>query len=314
MIPYFGAVAAGLGLAWMGRRARRAFGLSSAVDAVGQLLHLGAALGISAAALLAALSPTSFGRELAILTFALGLFLVEAILWTPVAGLRRALLARRLSRAAEEAEESDAADAPTDSSPEARDYESPANGGGRDSEEPESSPDETAEVGTEHLEDGDLEPKSAEQELPPEGKWMLERIKDCERLAVDAIMVPRARVEWLEGRTPAGEALARMRALGRSRLLVAEGSLDRVLGIVHAKDLVPLVQDGDATSPIHNHLKRWLRITAGRPVAALLEDFRHQRVHLGVVVDGRGSTLGLVTLRDVFSFVVRGSETTEARP
>ena len=46
----------------------------------------------------------------------------------------------------------------------------------------------------------------------------------------------------------------------------------------------------------------------GQPVARLLEDFRRHRVHIGIVTDPMGATLGLVTVTDVFRFIAGTEE------
>jgi CBS domain containing-hemolysin-like protein len=98
------------------------------------------------------------------------------------------------------------------------------------------------------------------------------------------------------------DAVERMRASGRARLpITVDGSLDRILGVVHAKDLVPIVVDGGIASPLRRHVRRCLRVPRDQPVARLLADFRRNRVHFGIVIDPLGRTLGLVTMGDVFA-------------
>jgi CBS domain-containing protein len=136
---------------------------------------------------------------------------------------------------------------------------------------------------------------------PPEAEALLGRILELERIPCEAIMTPRDRIVWVDEAAPAGAALSRLREAGRSRApVVSGGSLDRVVGIAHAKDLLPQVLESGAESPVRRHLRRVLRVPRTASAAQLLEDFRRNRVHLAIVGDALGGTLGLVTLGDVF--------------
>lgn len=150
--------------------------------------------------------------------------------------------------------------------------------------------------------------EDAEQAFSPEGISLLRRIQGLESVAVEAIMTPREGVIHVDENLSAEATLERMRQTGRSRLLVTSGgSLERIMGIVHAKDLVPLLAETDGKEPVRRHLRRWLRVAQGESVARLLDDFRRGRVHVGVVGDPLGQTLGVVTLRDVQRYIAGGA-------
>jgi predicted transcriptional regulator len=152
---------------------------------------------------------------------------------------------------------------------------------------------------------------SGETEPSPAPPWpgeiadaLLDRIRQCERVPVERIMTPREEILFSEIRQPVGSALSAMRHSGRSRVpVVTAGSLDQVVGIVHAKDLVPLALGESSGDGLRRHLRRWLRVPRGQSIARLLEDFRGARVHVGIIGDAMGRTLGLVTLGDIFRFL-----------
>ncbi len=145
--------------------------------------------------------------------------------------------------------------------------------------------------------------------LSADGEALLLRVLALESLPVEPIMTPRERMATVGATATVSDAVERMRASGHARLpVVADGSLDRILGVVHAKDLVPLVIAGSG-APLRRQIRRCLRVPHGQPVARLLADFRRNRVHLGIVTDPLGRTLGLVTMGDVFAHLAgtRGS-------
>lgn len=149
---------------------------------------------------------------------------------------------------------------------------------------------------------GGIESPGASGELSAEGEALLLRVLALESLPVESIMTPRERVAAVDGTVSLADAVERMRASGRARLpITVDGSLDRILGVVHAKDLVPIVVDGGIASPLRRHVRRCLRVPRDQPVARLLADFRRNRVHFGIVIDPLGRTLGLVTMGDVFA-------------
>lgn len=139
-------------------------------------------------------------------------------------------------------------------------------------------------------------------ELSAEGEALLVRVLALDSLPVEAIMTHRERVVAVDGTVSLAEAVERMRACGRARLpVIVDGSLDRILGVVHAKDLVPVVVEGGTASPLRRHVRRCLLVPRDQSVARLLADFRRNRVHFGIVADPLGHTLGLVTMGDVFA-------------
>ncbi len=149
---------------------------------------------------------------------------------------------------------------------------------------------------------GGIESTGGASELSAEGEALLVRVLALESLPVESIMTPGERVAAVDGTVSLADAVERMRACGHTRLPVTvEGSLDRILGVVHAKDLVPIMVDGGIASPLRRHVRRCLRVPRDQPVARLLADFRRNRVHFGIVTDPLGCTLGLVTMGDVFA-------------
>jgi CBS domain containing-hemolysin-like protein len=142
-----------------------------------------------------------------------------------------------------------------------------------------------------------------DEPLPAEARLLLRRILRLEQVTVEEILTPRDRIVFADSTEPLATALRRMRSTGRSRLPVAAGSPDRVLGVLHAKDLFPLVLGGERPASQRRHLRRYLSVPQGQSAARLLEDFRQHRVHIGLVSDPLGATTGLVTVTDVFRFL-----------
>ena len=141
------------------------------------------------------------------------------------------------------------------------------------------------------------------EELGPEQVQMIRGVLDMGDLTVRSVMVPRIDMVALEVGTPLSEAADLVIERGFSRIPVYEGSLDRITGILYAKELLRALHRNDVES-----LRALLRpasfVPDSKPIAELLRDFRQSRVHLAIVVDEYGGTAGLVTIEDVLEEIV----------
>lgn len=140
-------------------------------------------------------------------------------------------------------------------------------------------------------------------ELSTEAEALWQRISLFDTVQVHSIMTPEREVGTIGTEATAAEALAQMRETGRTRLVAIEGSLQRVLGIAHAKDLAPLLLSGRENETIRQHHRRLHRVPERLTLTRLVEQFRRNRTTAGIVIDLRGKTLGLITLGDVFHYV-----------
>jgi CBS domain containing-hemolysin-like protein len=119
-----------------------------------------------------------------------------------------------------------------------------------------------------------------------------------------AVMIPRRDVVAVPVTAPAGEVAVLVHRSGRSRLPVYDGTIDHVVGFVHAKDLLALDEDALAR-PVPPELVRVvLLVPETRRLPDLLVDMRRRRLHFGVVVDEHGGTAGVVSLEDVLEELV----------
>jgi putative hemolysin len=121
-------------------------------------------------------------------------------------------------------------------------------------------------------------------------------------MTVSDIMVPRAEVSAFPAGTPAPEILAKVLEERYTRVPVYEGSIDQVLGVLHLKDLVKLVQDGG--TDVRGILKNVLRVPERKPILPLLADMQHAFLHMAIVKDEFNVTLGIVTQEDILEELV----------
>lgn len=90
-----------------------------------------------------------------------------------------------------------------------------------------------------------------------------------------------------------------------SRIPVFEKSLDNIIGILHTRDyLETLLANGEPPADIRPLLKKPVFVHKTQRIAALLNDFRRNRVHMAVVTDDFGGTMGIVSMEDVLEELV----------
>jgi CBS domain containing-hemolysin-like protein len=132
---------------------------------------------------------------------------------------------------------------------------------------------------------------------------LIRNVFDLDERTAEELMTSRSRIEALDISTPPSDITSRIAASGRSRYPVIDGSLDRVVGLLHIKDFIRAEQRGASRSL--RELVRPIPTIAGTASAEqVLERFRRDRVHAVLVIDEHGGTLGLVTMDDLIAEVM----------
>jgi putative hemolysin len=136
-----------------------------------------------------------------------------------------------------------------------------------------------------------------------EKRKMLHGVFDLGEVRVRDVMVPRPEVVGIEAETPFAEVLRIVAETRHSRFPVYEGELDRVVGVIHTKEILDYLD-----SPGEFSLRRLARpplfVPEAKPIEALLQTFRRKHLHLAMVVDEYGGVEGIVTLEDIFEVIV----------
>ena len=118
------------------------------------------------------------------------------------------------------------------------------------------------------------------------------------------VMVPRIEVLALEGDTTIQEATRALVASGHSRIPVFEESIDNVVGMLYAKDLLRLHLESGQEQTIRPYVRPAYFVPESKKVDDLLAEMQSKRVHIAVVVDEYGGMAGLVTLEDIVEEIV----------
>jgi putative hemolysin len=118
------------------------------------------------------------------------------------------------------------------------------------------------------------------------------------------VMVPRIDVVALDVTAPLVEALEVIINEGHSRIPVFEETIDNVVGVLYAKDLLPYLRDGRTDVPLRSIARQAYFIPETKRASDLLPDLQQRRVHLAIVVDEYGGTAGIVSIEDLLEEIV----------
>ena len=158
----------------------------------------------------------------------------------------------------------------------------------------------------EHLEQF-REVVAAEAEAEPDSpaSVLLHGVFSLGETTVQAIMVPRVDIVGIERGTPWSEVVDKIRSARHARLPVYDGSIDEIVGVLYAKDLLPsIVDDREPAGGWTTLVRPPAFVPETKSVDEQLREFRVTHRHIAIVVDEYGGTAGLVTLEDALELIV----------
>jgi putative hemolysin len=121
---------------------------------------------------------------------------------------------------------------------------------------------------------------------------------------VRQVMTPRIDVKAADVGMTLSALLELIVASGHSRIPVYEGSVDSIIGIVHVKDLLPVLARSERTVDLRSVMRVPLLVPENKRVDELLDEFRRSNIQLAIVQDEYGGTAGLATIEDLLEELV----------
>jgi CBS domain containing-hemolysin-like protein len=146
---------------------------------------------------------------------------------------------------------------------------------------------------------------AAEADVSRDEEALLHGVFSLGDTAVREVMVPRVDIVGIEQTTHWSEVVARVRSSEHARFPVYDETLDNVVGLLYAKDLLPFVIDDE--EPLRGWqtlLRAAAFIPTSKPIDLQLREFKASRTHIAIVSDEFGGTAGLVTIEDVLEEIV----------
>jgi CBS domain containing-hemolysin-like protein len=132
---------------------------------------------------------------------------------------------------------------------------------------------------------------------------LLEGVFEFSEKTAEQVMTPRTEMVAMDSDDSVEAAADVVARAGRSRYPVYRESLDDIVGVVHAKDILRALRD-QSGSTLRGIMRSPLFVPGTREVEDVLADMKRLKVHLAVVLDEYGGTAGLVTMEDLLEEIV----------
>jgi CBS domain containing-hemolysin-like protein len=132
---------------------------------------------------------------------------------------------------------------------------------------------------------------------------LIENIFEFRETTANQIMVPRRKIVGLEVSMPGNSIIEKVMEEGYSRMPVYRESIDTIIGVVYAKDLVTMMNHRDLIL-LQDILRPAFFVQENEKISRLMRDMQKRRAHMAIVLDEFGGTAGLVTFEDIMEELV----------
>jgi putative hemolysin len=141
--------------------------------------------------------------------------------------------------------------------------------------------------------------------LEAEEEQMIHAVIELGDQRIHEVMVPRIAMVTLAADATMEQAIDTVVQEGHSRIPVYEETIDEIVGILYAKDLLPFLKDSAGEPPaLRTLLRTPVFVPESTSVDDLLHEFQRRKVHIAIVLDEYGGTAGLVTIEDLLEEIV----------
>jgi CBS domain containing-hemolysin-like protein len=141
-------------------------------------------------------------------------------------------------------------------------------------------------------------------EIEEEERKMIRGVFGLEDTTVREIMTPRTDIVAVEAEATPQEAARLIIESGFSRIPVYAKTLDQIIGVIYAKDLMRFFAEGQLPRSLVDICRPAIFVPESKRLDDLLSELRRRRVHMAIVVDEYGGTAGLVTIEDLIEEIV----------
>ncbi|PID41818.1 MAG: hypothetical protein CSA52_01135 [Gammaproteobacteria bacterium] len=133
----------------------------------------------------------------------------------------------------------------------------------------------------------------------------IDHIFDFGNKTLSDVMTPRSEIVYLPANLPFMKIVEEVRKSKKTRVPIYQGHRDKVIGILHARDLlgVNLSEYSSSKSAIKSCLRKPFFVPESKPVAELFHAFRERKLSIAIVVDEYGGVIGLVSMEDLLECI-----------
>lgn len=149
-----------------------------------------------------------------------------------------------------------------------------------------------------------LEASQKQGVIEEDEKEMLRNVISFGDTVVHEVMTPRIDIKAADVGAPASRVVNLIVESGHSRIPIYEGTVDNIVGILHAKDMLPALVQGAKRINLRQLIRTAYFVPENKPVDELLGELRRSSLQLAIVQDEYGGTAGLVTIEDLLEEIV----------
>ncbi|MGJ1363517.1 hemolysin family protein [Sphingobacterium spiritivorum] len=132
---------------------------------------------------------------------------------------------------------------------------------------------------------------------------LIKNVFDFNERIVKNIMVPRTKIVAIDKDATADEFINTVTEEGYSRIPIYDDNIDQIVGIVHTKDILPIIVKGKEVV-LKNIMRKPYFIPETKKINDLMAEFQLKRIQIAIVLDEFGGTAGMVTLEDIVEELV----------
>lgn len=132
---------------------------------------------------------------------------------------------------------------------------------------------------------------------------LIKNVFDFNERVVKHIMVPRTKISGIEQNTPVAELIDTLVKEGYSRMPIYDETIDKIIGVIHAKDILPLLAQKKELV-LKDIIRKPYLIPETKKINDLMAEFQLRRIQIAIVLDEFGGTAGMVTLEDIVEELV----------
>jgi CBS domain containing-hemolysin-like protein len=140
--------------------------------------------------------------------------------------------------------------------------------------------------------------------IEEEEKELIESIIEFQDKPVYEVMIPRVDVISLPIDTEIKDIIETINRTGHSRIPIYEGSIDNIIGILHAKDLLKLIINKNENINLKDLLHPTIFVPDTKKTSELFKEMQKKKIHMAIVVDEFGGFEGIVTMEDLLEEIV----------
>lgn len=141
--------------------------------------------------------------------------------------------------------------------------------------------------------------------LDPDEREMIDSIFEFDDTLVREIMVPRIDMVAVSAVEPLGQVINIIVDIGHSRIPVYDQTIDNIIGVIYAKDLLkPFMASPGFIPSIKELMRSAYYVPESKKVRDLFEEMRKEKIHMAIVLDEYGGTAGLITIEDLIEEIV----------